>query len=312
MKILVAEDDMTTRFMLQGVLTKWGYEVVACADGEQAWEALKDPASPQLALLDWEMPGLCGDEVCRKVRGELDESDRYHFLVLLTSRDNQEDIIAGLESGADDYLSKPYHPEELRVRISAGRRIIELQRDLAEAKEALREQAMRDPLTKAFNRRAVLGRLETDLARGQRDGSLLTAVMCDIDHFKLVNDNHGHQAGDEVLIEFVQRVQSVLRPYDCLGRYGGEEFNVIAPGAAGLPTESLYERMRAVIDSKTFKTSVGEIPISASFGVASVQGTNSRVWHEEGEKLMQTLIGAADEALYRAKERGRNRVEFAS
>ncbi len=311
MRIVIAEDDLTTRFMLQGVLTKWGYEVVVCADGDQAWEALQKPDSPQLAVLDWEMPGLCGDEVCRKVRSELDEADRYHFMVLLTSRDNQADIVAGLESGADDYLSKPYHPEELRVRIGAGRRIIGLQRDLAEVKEALREQAMRDPLTKAFNRRAVLGRLETDMARGQRDGSTVTVVMCDIDHFKAVNDNYGHQAGDEVLIEFVRRVEGTLRPYDCLGRYGGEEFLIIVPGADAVPESSLYERLRAIIDSTPIKTSAGDIPISASFGVASVAGANSRRWGEEGDQIITDLIGAADEALYRAKESGRNRVEFA-
>jgi diguanylate cyclase (GGDEF)-like protein len=302
MKILVAEDDLVTRRMLQAYLVKWGYEVVMVADGQQAWQILQQENAPRLALLDWMMPEMDGMSICREVRRL--EIQPYIYLILLTGRKYHEDIIAGLEAGADDYLTKPFDPIELRARLRAGARVVELQDNLIVAREALREQAMHDPLTQLLNRRATLDFLLTELSRATRDLKPLTVMMVDIDHFKSVNDRYGHPAGDGVLCEVSRRLRASLRAYDIVGRFGGEEFLVVAPGCDISPGLMRAERLREVVCSQPVTLKDLSINVTVSVGVASSP--------EPKPQDLEAMLSAADKALYRAKEGGRNRVEAES
>jgi len=300
MKILIAEDDFTSRNILTAVLKKWGFDPVVTEDGRAAWDVLQQPDAPPLILLDWNMPGMDGLEICRRLR-EIGSSNPP-YVILLTARGEKGDIVQGLEAGATDYVSKPYDNEELQARIRVGQRMLELQSHLLEARDALAHQATHDFLTGVFNRRAIRDRLKQEILRAGREKENLSVGMLDIDHFKDINDTYGHQAGDEALLVFTQCIQGGLREYDCVGRYGGEEFLVIAPGSIGLKSENLYERLRARIAGAEIATNAGSISLTVSIGVAP--GTS--------QSLVDVLLAAADTALYQAKAGGRNRVVYAT
>src|ERR1035437_7441439 len=201
MKILIADDDVTSRLVLEGVLKKHGHEVVVTVDGTEAWGAMQRPDAPRLAIIDWVMPGPAGVDGCRRVRSR--QSDQPPYIIILTSRGEKTDIVAGLEAGADDYLAKPFDPGELLARVGGGLRMIELQERLIEARDALAHEAMHDPLTGVLNRRAFASVLSRELSREQRHHHGLAVGVCDIDYFKQINDTHGHQTGDEVLCGLV-------------------------------------------------------------------------------------------------------------
>lgn len=300
-KVLIADDDSVSRAVLTKLVSKWGYEVVLAEDGEQAEQKLSEDRSIQLCILDWVMPKRTGPEVCREIRGWGDEP--YVYSILLTSRTETSDVVLGLKAGADDYLVKPCHPAELEFRLRAGLRVIELQRHLIEAREKLRIEATHDSLTGALNRRAIFDCLQREIHRAGRRSELVSVVLLDIDHFKLVNDDFGHQAGDAVLAEMPRRIASVLREYDCVGRYGGEEF-LVALSSCGIEAAAqVAERIRAAIAKGPFAIPGGVLPVSASLGVASTEQLSSGA--------VEGLVRAADAALYRAKRGGRNRVEVA-
>jgi diguanylate cyclase (GGDEF)-like protein len=299
MKILIAEDDLTSRSILTAILKKWGFDPVVTEDGGKAWEVLQQPDAPRLILLDWNMPAMDGVEICRRLREIVSSNPPY--VILLTARDEKGDIVQGLEAGANDYVAKPYDSRELQARIGVGQRMLEMQANLLEARDALEHQAMHDFLTGVFNRRAIRDRLKQEMARAGREKENLSIGMLDIDHFKNINDTYGHQAGDEALIAFTRRIQDGLREYDCLGRYGGEEFLVIAPRSGGSPGESLYERLRARIAGAAIATNAGSISLTVSIGVAPGKGQSN----------VDALLAAADAALYQAKAEGRNRVVYA-
>jgi diguanylate cyclase (GGDEF)-like protein len=299
-RVLIADDSIVSRHLLEATLRKWGYEVVSAPDGSAAWETLQHADAPALAILDWMMPGLTGLEVCRRVRQM--SRERYTYVLLLTSRSEKEDLIEGMESGADDYIVKPFDQHELKVRLRAGTRIIELQSELVAAREALREQATRDALTHLWNRSSVLEILQRELSRAQRERRPLGVVIVDLDHFKNVNDTYGHFAGDAVLSEAGRRMQSDMREYDSLGRYGGEEFLVLLPGCDERTTCNQAERMRVHLAGQSMVLTDTALTITASFGGTSL---------EPGAPCTaEQLIRRADEALYRAKRLGRNRVEY--
>jgi two-component system, cell cycle response regulator len=299
MRILIADDDATSRLILTGVLKKFGHDVVATVDGTEAWECLRRPDAPTLAILDWMMPGLAGVDVVRRVRSL--GSDEPPYLILLTSMSEKADIVAGLEAGADDYLSKPFDPGELRARVDVGRRVTELQSKLREAHDAVAYQAMHDPLTGALNRRAFTDVLSRALSEEHRHRQGLAMGICDIDEFKKVNDVHGHKVGDEVLCALVQRLSSSLRAEDVLSRHGGDEFVVLAQHTGDTDVGQIYERARLAVAADPIPTQAGDLSIRLSFGVS--------VWIE-GDTA-DDLLGAADTALYRAKHAGRNRVVVA-
>lgn len=300
-RILIAEDDAVSRRLLESVLQKWGYDVVATTNGIEAWDVLRKE-DVRLAILDWMMPGMDGVEVCRRVR--MREDGNYVYLILLTALSCKDSLVRGLEAGADDYLTKPFDPHELKVHLRAGRRILDLQAALIDARERLRDKAARDPLTGLWNRSAINDILQREVMRAERYRTPLCVVMGDLDHFKRVNDTYGHMAGDAVLYNAAKRMASSLRPYDSLARYGGEEFLLVIPECNGAEGMELAERIRACIGADPIDTSEGRISITISLGVAT-RGAGGKTYGE-------ALIRAADAALYRAKHRGRNRVEPAT
>jgi diguanylate cyclase (GGDEF)-like protein len=295
MGILIAEDDAVSRRMLEATLKKWGYDVVVTEDGDKAWEVLQREDAPRLAILDWVMPGLHGPQICRAVRSLGDQ--RYVYLLLLTAKSEKEDLVKGLEAGADDFLTKPFDAEELRARLRAGIRILDLQ-------ETLRVQATHDSLTGLWNRGATLDLLRRELSRGERQGTPVTVIMADIDHFKQINDMYGHLTGDVVLREVAHRLSSAVRGYDVAGRFGGEEFLIVFPGCAVASAAAQAERLRACINREPVDTPEGPIPVTLSLGVAASEPVT--------EVDPDLLLRAADTALYRAKNRGRNCVELAT
>jgi diguanylate cyclase (GGDEF)-like protein len=299
LKILIAEDDSVSRRLLEATLNKWGYDVIACADGGGAWRELQQPDAPSLAILDWMMPEMDGVQVCREVRKRAREP--YIYLILLTAKNQKADIINGLEAGADDYIIKPFDANELRMRLRAGRRILDLQAELIFAREELREQATRDSLTRLWNRAAILEILQQELDRTKRADTPLSLLLADVDHFKRINDTYGHLAGDAVLREVARRMRTVLRPYDGIGRFGGEEFLLVLPDCDAIGAIALAERLRIAIGSEAMILAEGVIPVTLSLGVATSEAVNES----------KAFIGAADTALYRAKDSGRNRVELA-
>jgi len=297
-KVLAAEDNPVFQTMISNLLIKWGYQPVVARDGDEAWQALQEPGGPQLAILDWMMPGMSGLEICRRVRAAGQEP--YIYILLLTARTNSQDLVEGMDAGADDYVTKPFQAHELRVRLRAGRRIVDLQRELLAAREAIREQATHDGLTCLFNRCAVLDSLRKELARASREGQPLSLLMVDLDWFKRINDTYGHQAGDAVLREAAMRMQASIRSYDSLGRYGGEEFLIVLPGCDRESALAQAERVREAFAGTPFSTGTARIPVTCSIGAATCASPTG----EEADSLLHE----ADLALYSAKDAGRNQV----
>jgi diguanylate cyclase (GGDEF)-like protein len=300
MRVLIADDDIISRGVVKALLLKWGYEVLEVGDGNKAWNILKEKDSPHLVLLDWMMPEIDGLELCRRLRQSGDNT--YHYIILLTGRDSKEDIIGGLNAGADDYITKPFMPEELEVRLRVGRRILDLQQSLKETLEVQSYQAQHDRLTKIFNHVEILNILEKELDRVGRQNGNLAIIMGDLDHFKKVNDTYGHVAGDAVLVEVAVRMKNNIRIYDSAGRYGGEEFLLVLPGCTTEEAMIIANRILESISKEPVMFNNIPIMVTISLGVAV---------NRTGEKTKTTeLVQLADAALYKAKQNGRNRVEL--
>lgn len=298
MHILIADDDPVARLVLNKTLTRLGHTIVAFDNGSDALGALLAPNGPCFAILDWMMPGADGLTVCRTIR---QRQNPYVYVILLTSRDSLADMVEGLDAGADDFLGKPFDAIELRARLKSGERVLTLQANLLEASAALEHQATHDRLTGLWNRGMILDHLKRTLSRERRDKRVVSVLLADIDHFKTVNDRHGHVTGDAVLREIGRRMRTALRDYDAIGRYGGEEFLIVVSGEAVLARD-LAERLRAAISSTPIVDEDREVSVTASFGLAT-----SRVSGFDEE----ALIRAADNALYDAKAAGRNQVRGA-
>ena len=299
MRVLIAEDDVTSRLLLRRVLENWGYDVTATKDGAEACAVLQADDAPRLAILDWMMPEMDGVDVCRRIRAR--ETLQPPYMILLTALGDKDSVVTGLEAGADDYVGKPYDPDELRARLEVGRRLVELNDELLEAQHALEIFARTDVLTGVLNRGAIVEELEREVERAGREGSRLGLGMLDIDHFKLVNDTYGHAAGDMVLREVVGRVRGVMRPYDSFGRFGGEEFLVLVPGSSERELKDVLERIRRTIASGRIVVEGAELAVTVSVGGAT-----------HGGESADRLIARVDHALYAAKEQGRDRVVLAS
>ncbi len=298
MRVLVAEDNPVFQSMLKSMLTKWGYEARMTLNGLEAWEAMQAADAPRLAVLDWMMPRMDGVEVCRRIRAAAREP--YVYVLLLTARTESQDLVEGMEAGADDYLTKPFNAQELRVRLRAGRRILDLQQQLMEARESLRVQATHDALTGLLNRGRVLEVLLTEIARSERELRPLALLMVDLDRFKQVNDTGGHMAGDAVLREAARRMKAVTRHYDSPGRYGGEEFLIVLPGCSAQDARTQAERLREAVAREPFAAAGKLLAVTCSIGVSSRGAC--------GAGDADRLIREADSALYAAKHEGRNRV----
>jgi diguanylate cyclase (GGDEF)-like protein len=297
--ILLAEDDPVTRMLVARFLKKAGYEVDAVADGSQALDRMTQRYYPIL-VTDWEMPQMDGVALCKAVRSL--QLDGYVYALLLTARNAKEHIIAGLEAGADDYAIKPVHEPELIARLNTGRRILALEQSLRDANERNRILSITDALTGAFNRRYLTEQLPRELERCRRYGNPLSVIMCDIDHFKAVNDDKGHPAGDDVLQQFVARVQKSIRTTsDWVARTGGEEFFVVLPETGYAGALCVAEKIRALMLETPFMTRGGDVHVTGSFGVAATE------LHGPDLTLKaETLLRKADECLYASKQAGRN------
>jgi diguanylate cyclase (GGDEF)-like protein len=294
MRVLIADDELDSGDSLALLLQLWGYEPVVVRDGLAALAALEAPDAPRLALLDWKMPGVDGIGVCREVRKA---NQSYRYLVLLTGLGGREEMLEGLEAGADEFLTKPVEPAELKARLRAAQRIIAMQ-------EQLCEQASRDALTGLWNRAGILSILDRELGRGRREERPVAVLLADLDHFKRINDTLGHLAGDIVLRQTAQRLLHAVRPYDAVGRYGGEEFLFVLPGCDGESALGLAERLRQCIAAGRINVESVEVQVTLSLGVAVSPG--------EAELDAVELLRAADAALYEAKRAGRNRVHLSA
>jgi diguanylate cyclase (GGDEF)-like protein len=302
MRILVAEDDPVSLRLLQACLVEWGYEVTSVTDGQKALDVLRGREAPRLAILDWIMPGKDGIEICREIRKR--GKRPYVYILMLTAKVRKQDIVEGLESGADDYLIKPYDPHELRARLRAGRRILNLQEQLVSAYRLIEAQMTVDPLTGVWSRNVILDILKRQLTLPSQSDSPMSLVVANIDHFRDVNATFGPLAGDTVLREVARRFRAALRPPDSIGRSEVDEFVIVLPGCDAPSAASLAERFRARIDRRAVDTSEGVVPVTVSLGVA--------VTLSEKALDLDTAWRLATEAVARAKVNGRNRVEFAT
>jgi two-component system, cell cycle response regulator len=300
MPVLVAEDNPMFLSILRSMLCEWGYRAVLARDGLAAWQILQTENPPQLAILDWMMPVLDGVQLCRRVRAAAREP--YTYILLLSARSEAPDLVEGMEAGADDYVTKPFQPHELRVRLRAGRRILDLQEQLLMAREALRVQATHDGLTCLFNHAAILEALQNEVARAGRERQPLSVLLVDLDEFKRVNDTYGHPVGDAVLCEAAARMKAAVRGYDAVGRYGGEEFLIVLPGCDSAAACARAESLRQALAREPFHTGGLPFRVTCSVGIACTEDF-------PGDSLV--LVREADRALYRSKVGGRDRVERA-
>ena len=301
MTVLVAEDDPVAGLLLQSSLRKAGHEVIAVGDGEEAWQRLEQ-GGVELAVLDWMMPGTDGVELCRRLRRE--RPDPYVYVILVTARSDADDVVAGLEAGADDYVAKPVHPAELGARVRAGQRIVRLERALRAAYQQAREDSLTDPLTGLLSRRGIEDLLTREIRRAGRYGHWLTVAMADVDHFKAINDTYGHLVGDQVLRQVAEALVRHLRQgVDVVARYGGEEFVIVLceTDLAGALVAS--ERLRASVQELPAAGLEGAGPVTISIGVGAHPPQALRP-----DTQPRDLIAAADAKLYEAKAAGRNRV----
>ncbi len=301
MRILVAEDNAVFQKILENNLKAWGYEVVLASDGTEAWKILCGPTAPQLAVLDWMMPGMSGIELCKKIRQE--NREPYTYVILLTALHGEDELVAGMEAGADDYVTKPFKPAELRVRLRAGKRVVELQNDLVQAREALRVKATHDSLTGLWNHEEIFRLLDLELFRAERQKTPVGIVLADIDHFKKINDTYGHLAGDQALRMVAQQLQKLVRSYDSIGRYGGDEFLLVLPGCDRASLTSLGARLRDSLQENQAASPAGPITLTLSLG--------GIVYEQHRGINATTLLHETDSALYRAKHAGRDQLVIA-
>ena len=295
MRVLIAEDDPVSRRLLQAILTKRGNDVVVACDGAEAWAMLQSPDAPRLVILDWMMPGMSGVDICRRLRERPECA--YVYVLLLTAKGRKQDLVEALAAGADAYITKPFDSDELDARISAGKRILDLETELVATRDTLRVQVTHDALTGLPNRQYLeqcLG--ELIMGSTSKKSRSLAVLFLDLDKFKLINDTLGHKVGDLLLIETGERLQSCLRSGDVLARMGGDEFTVILPRCNRRSiAEVVASRMIDSI-SRPFDIQGHKFVIGASIGIAS--------YISDGTETV-TLLKHADAAMYKAKQAGR-------
>ncbi len=299
MRILLVDDDPVSLKPFETVLRAWGHSVETAFDGDEAWNKLQNPQVPDVVVLDWMMPHMDGLELTQRIRKRTNTP--YVYVIMVTFRSDPGDLLAGFDAGVDDFLRKPADLDEFQVRLKAAERIVDLQNELIDAREALRRQAMQDPLTRILNHGAILGTLSREMDRSRREEQPLSLILADLDEFKAVNDTHGHVAGDQVLVEVARRLRRSLRSYDAVGRYGGEEFLVVLPNTDPKEAVRLAHRIRKTISERPFQVGTSNVRLTVSQGVCS--------WTVPELVPTDELIRVADQALYRVKESGRDGVQ---
>lgn len=296
-RILLADDDPVSRNVLETTLDRWGYDVVVCENVDEIDLAMRDKVPPKLAIVSHSLRDRSGLDVCRMIRRR---DGIYVYIILLAEADRSGQTTEGMTAGADACIHKPLGENELSARLTAAERIINLQDQLLRTQSTLREQASHDALTGLWNRRAILKILRGELDRAKREDISVAVIMADLDRFKVVNDTYGHQAGDIALREASRRMRNVTRPYDMVGRYGGEEFIIIVPRCDSTFASYVAERIRQAVGAKPMNIDGHDHPLTLSLGVAAVRGVE--------DTGADALVLAADAALYRAKHEGRNQV----
>lgn len=300
-KVLLVDDDELLIEQLTAVIATAGFEVSTAASGAAALAALQMDFAP-IVILDRNMPSMNGLELCTLIRQQTWPG--YVYLMLLTIQDSEDDILAGLDAGADDYLSKRASPAQLVARLRTARRILSLEHSLKDLLEERQRMAMTDALTGVHNRRYFMRHLGSELKRMRRFGGELSLLALDIDHFKKVNDCYGHRAGDQVLTKFVQRIQKCLpREYDWCARVGGEEFAVVLPQTTLTGARIVAEKLRGAIAADPFATEAGTLSVTVSIGISGLEALVDR-----DRASVEMLLADADKYLYQSKASGRNRV----
>lgn len=298
LKVLVADDSPVYRKLVEQALPQDTCSVVFASSGRDAIEIF-EREHPDVVITDWVMPDLTGIELCQKIRA--DANAAYTYLIILTSHAEKENVVKGLSAGADDYLTKPFHQDELLARVRVGQRLIDLQRQIEAKNRLLEELALTDSLTGLPNRRAIESWAARQLSGAARHGFPFWVVVIDLDHFKGINDAYGHEAGDNVLKKFGEILKANTRRSDICGRIGGEEFLQVLTHADESDVRVVVERIRHRFAAEKFLLKGNSVTVTASFGVAGFWGKTAPEFAK--------LLSQADTALYRAKHLGRNRVE---
>ena len=300
-KVLVADDSPIYRKLVEHALSEKQYAVLFAKSGSEAIDLFCEH-QPSLVITDWMMPDLSGIELCQSIRNH--PRLTYTYIIILTGITEKNKLVKGLAAGADDYLTKPFHSDELLARVGVGRRIVELHRQLEAKNRLLEELALTDPLTGLPNRRAIEDWATRQLCSAARYGFSFLVVLADLDHFKAVNDTHGHDAGDTVLKKFAEILRANSRRSDICGRIGGEEFLFVLTHTTQENARVVIERIRTELEATKFDFNGGSLTVTASFGLAGFEGTQAPDFN--------CLVSQADAALYAAKRTGRNRVEIAA
>jgi len=298
-RILLVDDDPAQRIAIGCMLERGGYEVITAEDGQEALLRLKRERI-SLLLTDWEMPGIDGVELCRVIREATDEY--YTYIVIQTSHKDLEHVVTGLQAGADDFLSKPIAEAELLARLNTGKRLLEMEQALRRANEDNLRLCVIDPLTGIYNRRYLSDQLKLELARAMRYNHPLSVVLCDVDHFKSINDTYGHHGGDAALTQCTQVLRNCLRDSDWIARYGGEEFVIVLPETTADSATVVAERCRHALENTPVKLTTRSISMTASFGISAWQPSLP------DNADPDLLLASADAGLYTSKNNGRNRV----
>ncbi|MGO9433659.1 MAG: diguanylate cyclase [Terracidiphilus sp.] len=294
-RVVVAEDHKGTRQMLFQMLRKWGFEPVPAANGAEVLQIVAQERPPELIILSRTLPGIDAVELCRRISEH--QTEYAPYILMLSMQNDRREIARALESGAAEYMTTPFEAKELRARLIVATRILKRQESLIASREQFRVLATKDSLTGIWNRQSIHEILESELDRAAQSERSTGVLLVDLDHFKRVNDTHGHLTGDLVLRETSQRLKNTLRIYDSIGRYGGEEFLIVVPGALEGELCELAERLRLAIEKDPIRTGESELHITLSIGAAIVPPR---------EKSQASVVAAADEALYDAKRFGRN------
>jgi two-component system, cell cycle response regulator len=300
MRILIAENDPGTRHVLESNLSQWGYEVVVCSDGAQAWQALQEEDPPKLAILEWSLPLMDGLEICRQLRDVV--HCPYVYIILLTDNQAKGEMLNGLEAGADEYLVKPVDPRELRVRVGTGSRIVSLQDTFMSVLRLSEFEAAHDPLTGLWNRSAIVELVRKELARSKRDHASFSLIAAGLDQFPGIQSRYGRLTSDSILREIVLRIHSTVRSYDSVGRVADEDFIILAPGCDREAATRLVKRLGVCIGN--CKAGIGGevIPLSMSAAVVSVG--------ERTDLNSESLVEEVKEALGKAKQKGPRSLEL--
>lgn len=299
MNVLIADDDSSLRQVLRGVVASTGHQAVEAASGLEAWEMLQRE-NIRMLIAGWMMPGLDCRELVRRIRSA--GWPRYTYIILLAATNGRDDVVEGLNTGADDCMARPFLHEELLARVGVGMRLLEVETRLNASLAREEAKATLDSVTGLPNRRALHDRARLELNRARREKRSLSIIMMDIDRFKQINDEFGHAAGDDALLRAAEALQKGTRDYDYTGRWGGDEFLVVLPGTPLSQAALVAERIRASVETIHLRTGGADaMSLRCSLGVACSSSASHPVELTE-------LLHQADDALYRAKAEGRNRV----